>query len=237
MNTDIHTLAGAYALDAVDDIERAAFVRHLAECEGCAQEVTELRATAGRLADLTELEPPARLKDAVLAQVSRTRQAGGAPPAASGETRWRRWAAAAVAAGIIAVGAGAATFVIEDQRVRDAQAQAAQAQQIATILNAPDAVVRTTNMAGGRVTLVTSNALDKGVALVHELSNPGAGDAYQLWLIKGDRPRSVGVLAAGSGDGVKVFGDVRGAGSFGVSHEKVPGATTPTQPLVGGLTL
>jgi anti-sigma factor RsiW len=36
---DIHALGGAYALDAVDDLERVAFDRHLAECETCALEV------------------------------------------------------------------------------------------------------------------------------------------------------------------------------------------------------
>jgi len=39
MNThdsaDIHALSGAYALDAVDDIERAEFERHLAACPPC----------------------------------------------------------------------------------------------------------------------------------------------------------------------------------------------------------
>ncbi|OLE28741.1 MAG: hypothetical protein AUG44_06585 [Actinobacteria bacterium 13_1_20CM_3_71_11] len=240
MSADIHTLVGAYALDAVDDLERARFDRHLAECESCALEVAELRATAGRLAEITELAPPARLKDAVLAQVARTRQAGAGRPAGGRgpEVRWRRWTAAAVAAGIIAVGAGAATFAVENQRVRDARSHAAQAQQVADVLDAPDAVVRTQDVAGGRVTVVVSNAMDKGVALVHALPDPGGGNTYQLWLIKGDRPQNVGVLAAGTGDGVRVFGDVRGAGQFGVSREGTgSAATTPTRPLVGGFNL
>ena len=33
---EIHTLVGAGALDAVDDLERASFDRHLADCETCA---------------------------------------------------------------------------------------------------------------------------------------------------------------------------------------------------------
>ena len=41
MTVDIHTLAGAYALDALNDLERAAFARHMTECEACAQEVAE----------------------------------------------------------------------------------------------------------------------------------------------------------------------------------------------------
>ena len=30
--TEIHALSGAYAVDALDDLERAAFERHLGEC-------------------------------------------------------------------------------------------------------------------------------------------------------------------------------------------------------------
>ena len=231
---DIHTLVGAYALDAVDDLERARFDRHLATCPSCADEVAELRAAAGRLADLTEVPPPARLRAAVLAEVARTPQARAGRRARTGEARWRRWTAAAVAAGIIAIGAAAATYVVEDQRVHDAQAQAA---QVASILEAPDAVLHTADMAGGRVTVVTSASLDKGVALLKGLNDPGTGNAYQLWVIRGDNPRSAGILAAGTGDGTRVFGDVRGAGAFGVSRERAAGATTPSTPLVGQLTL
>ncbi len=234
--SDIHTLAGAYALDGVDDIERAQFTRHVSTCEACAQEVAELQAAAGRLADLTAVDPPARLRASVLAEVARTRQVGpgrravdsGAPSA----TRWRRWTAAAVAVGIIAVGAAAATFVIEDQRVRDAQHQAADAQEVAAILAAPDAIVRVQTVSGGRVTVAVSESLNKGAALLNGLPNPGGANAYQLWLIKGDQPLSKGLLAAGTGSGTKVFGDVHGAGAFGVSREPAAGSKTPTKPLV-----
>jgi len=235
VSEDIHTLVGAYALDAVDDLERARFDRHLATCPSCADEVAELRATAGRLADLTEVPPPARLRAAVLAEVARTPQArGGRAPVRGEAARWRRWTAVAVAAGIIAVGAAAGTYAVQNQRVHDAQVQAA---QVSSILEAPDAVMYSADMAGGRVTVVVSAALDKGVALVKGLPDPGTGNAYQLWVIRGDNPRSAGILAAGTGAGTRVFGDVRGAGAFGVSHERAAGATTPTTPLVGQLTL
>ena len=56
---DIHALGGAYVLDAVDDLERAAFDRHLADCETCANEVAELRDAAARLTDGTWSVPAA----------------------------------------------------------------------------------------------------------------------------------------------------------------------------------
>src|SRR5918999_1118607 len=48
--SDIHALSGAYAVDAVDDIERASFERHLAECPSCRAEVASLRETSAALA-------------------------------------------------------------------------------------------------------------------------------------------------------------------------------------------
>ena len=41
MNDDIHSLVGAYAVDALDDAERARFEQHLAACAECRAEVDE----------------------------------------------------------------------------------------------------------------------------------------------------------------------------------------------------
>ncbi|MBO4209182.1 anti-sigma factor, partial [Micromonospora echinofusca] len=102
----MHALAGAYVLDAVSDIERAAFSRHLADCETCALEVAELRETVARLADQTWSVPPPRMRAEVLAQIRRTPQlppGGVARPAGrGGSARWRQWTIAAAAAGVVA---------------------------------------------------------------------------------------------------------------------------------------
>src|SRR4051794_17498777 len=104
IDTDIHALSGAYVLDAVDDIERAAFGRHLASCESCRGEIDEFRETAARLADSTWSAAPPALRTQVLAAIGRTRQA----PASSGAARrpmWsgpRRWVAGVAAALVLA---------------------------------------------------------------------------------------------------------------------------------------
>src|SRR4051812_31948404 len=109
MATDIHTLAGAYALDAVDDLERVAFDRHLVDCESCRAEIDELRETAARLADSTWSAPPPRLRTDVLAAIAQTRQVSTAPAIRrESSSRRRRWTAAAAAAVVLAGGAGAA---------------------------------------------------------------------------------------------------------------------------------
>src|SRR5215469_17316074 len=71
---DPHTLAGAYALDALSETDRAAFERHLSACDSCRHEASSLREAAGHLAEATAVAPPPRLREQVLAEAARTRQ-------------------------------------------------------------------------------------------------------------------------------------------------------------------
>ena len=73
MSPDLHHLSGAYAVDALDDAERASFEQHLADCADCRAEVAELSATAHSLGALTEATPPASLRDSVLSGIARVR--------------------------------------------------------------------------------------------------------------------------------------------------------------------
>lgn len=242
--TDVHALAGAYALHALSDIERAAFARHIAECESCAQEVAELRETAARLADGTWSAPPLRLRDTVLAEVRRTRQV--APGRADREVpalrRWRRRTAAAVAAGIVAAGAGAVSYVVQEQRVRDERATAnamrAEADRIGAVLAASDARLRSSPVTGGgQVTVVVSETRDEGVVLLSGVPSPGPDRAYQLWTIAGSTANSEGVLPAGSTGATRLIEGVRGMDVLGVTIEPAGGSQTPTVPTVAGVPL
>ena len=57
MNADIHGLSGAYAVDALDDVERADFERHLQQCPECQAEatVTPIESRRRRVKPLTWL--------------------------------------------------------------------------------------------------------------------------------------------------------------------------------------
>ena len=57
---EIHHLGAAYALDALDERERAAYEAHFATCDICRTDVREYRAAAAELASLTATPPPAR---------------------------------------------------------------------------------------------------------------------------------------------------------------------------------
>lgn len=72
-NDDIHGLSGAYAVDAVDDVERARFEAHLAGCSECRIEVASLRAAAGEMSAMTLTAPPPSLRASVLRDISSVR--------------------------------------------------------------------------------------------------------------------------------------------------------------------
>jgi len=231
--SDIHTVSGAYALDAVDDIERVAFARHLEECPACVREVAELTATAARLVDAVTAVPPAWLRERVLDEIGRTRQIGPLirrpAHAVPATRRWRR-AAVAVAAAVVLVAAGGGALA-QEQRVRDAQRQAAQAAEIEAVLTAPDAMVQAAPGPDGlgRVTLVTSRARDEAVAAFGGLESPGVDRTYQLWTQRGDQSTDKGKLGTGVTSGTVLVAGVRTEQKFAVTREPAGGSTAPTE--------
>ena len=237
---DIHALAGAYALDAVDDLERAAFDRHLRSCESCALEVAELKETVAWLTHPVAEPAPAGLRAAVLAEVARTpqeRAKRSAPSTSSASSnRWRRWTAAAVAASVLGVGVGAGTWAISEQRLKAERVANAQFQ---SVLAAPDARLFKGQMAGGEVSIVVSPSRDAAVAVVSGLSAPPPGHVYQLWMVGGgyQDPHPVNDLGFGKGDGRQYIDGLNGAEQFAISEEDHKGATKPNTPLVGAVNL
>jgi anti-sigma-K factor RskA len=241
-STEIHTLAGAFALDALTEFERAAFARHVAECAACDLEVAELRETASRLGALAWEAPPARMRDAVFNEVARTRQvpvgrATVEPREVVAVQRWRRWTATAVAAGVVALGGIATVWVVQEQRVGDVRQQAEQLRReqarIAAVLGASDVRVRTdTATGGGTVIVALSPSLDDGVVMLDGLPEPPAGQAYQLWNITNGTARSAGVMPAGQSGGTALLDSVSGTQTLGVTLEPAGGSDQPSmQPL------
>jgi len=175
-----HTLAGAYALDALTGTDRARFERHLARCEHCALEISEFREAAARLAAAAAAEPPPGLTERAVAAAARTRQL---PPATrENAAPWpaRRprvprlalavAAAAIVAAGLLGVADRTATHRLDEQQLHS--------HAIAAVLTARDATMLSVRVTtGGTATIVISRPLP-------------SSECYELWLMGpgGDRP-------------------------------------------------
>ncbi|MCU7728916.1 anti-sigma factor [Actinoplanes sp. KI2] len=237
---DIHALVGAYALDAVDDLERAAFDRHLRDCEACRAEAAELQQTAARLADGAWSVPPATLRDTVLAEIATTRQvAPRAPgrPRRSGSLRMRLTAAAAAV--VAAAAAGVAVFVIQEQRVHHEQdvAEAARSAnaRVQAILAAPDLVVRQDSLStGGHVTVASSRLHDAGVILVAPTEAPAPGNVYEAWTVGANGPVPAGT---GQTSVVHVVENLSASSAVAVTVEPAPGSLKPTGSVVGKVNL
>ena len=206
-----HTLAGAYALDALDGADRTRFERHLARCEQCAREVSGLREATARLAAAAAAEPPPGLTERALAAAARTRQlppaAGSAPRSAARRaamtgaagragarrpgSRLRRSrmprlalaAAAVILAGAAGAGAHAAAHRLEVDQLRS--------HAVASVLTARDATILTARVAsGGSATILMSRRERVLVFAASGLRALPSSRCYELWLMgpSGDRP-------------------------------------------------
>ena len=131
------------------------------------------------------------------------------------------------------------TYAVQEQRLGAERAVVAAAQdraaRIQSVLAAPDAALRAGELTGGgRVTVVVSDTEDAGVVVLAGAPAPGPDRAYQLWVVDGVTPISVGLLPAGQSQATELIEGVRGRAAFAVSLEPAGGSPAPsTTPLVG----
>ncbi|SEF95014.1 Anti-sigma-K factor RskA [Actinacidiphila yanglinensis] len=237
--TDPHALTGAYALHALPDEERAAFERHLAGCESCAQEVAEFSATAARLALAAAVPTRPAMREEVLRRVATVRQL---PPAAASLDRARRsvWRGRgagrrALAACVAAAVACGGVAVWQYQRAQDAGDRAARAQrqveELAGVLAAPDAKSRVARIGDGAATLVVSAGRDRAVFVASRMAAPPRGKVYELWFSDGGKMRAAGLMDPDrSSQAVLLRGKVDGASGIGITVEPEGGSRAPTTP-------
>ena len=191
MSIDLHTLSGAYAINALSAEEAREFVKHLEECEACRDEVRELQSAAALLGASEAATPPASLKARVLASADQLPQM---PPkvVSIDRARSRRWTsriASAAAAVVLVVGAG---FGIS--QLRDDQ-QPVMAASVAQVFKAQDAKTETVDTSnGGKLTVATSEQLGRMAVETHELPTLSDQQVYQLWAIHNGSPTSAGVV-------------------------------------------
>jgi len=236
-----HTLAGAYALDALDGPDRARFERHAARCRECTREVTGLREATARLAAAAAVPPPAALKDALRAETARTRQL---PPVTRPRPAAARPSARPLGVRRLALALGGAAAVaavtvgVTASLVPPAGRPSA-SQEIAKVLTAPDAVKLTAQVrTGGTATIVMSHHDRMLVFAAAGLRRLPAAQHYELWLIGPGRDRAAGRLPAPSHGmtGPVVAADLRSGDRLGLTVEPA-GTHRPTTPMILELTL
>lgn len=237
MTPDVHTLTGAYALDALDDIERRRFEAHLASCADCASEVAELRETAALLGAAMSEPPPDRLRQQVLYRITTTTQV--APLRRRRRATPRAWAlrlvaAAAAVALAAAVGLGGYAWQTAHQ-LATVQGQLAQEQArygaIGAILAETDAqATSVTGPEGISAFVMASREANRAVLVVSNLPPPDSGRTYQVWLIGAGDPRSAGLFQIDTTDAPPslAFGALDGARTIAVTVEPAGGSTHPT---------
>jgi anti-sigma-K factor RskA len=224
--SDIHALSGAYAVDALDVDERAQFERHLVGCETCRAEVASLQEAAALLAETTHAQPPADLRNRVLAGIATVRPLPPEvekPAATVTELAPRRrrrttaWLAAAAA--VVAIGGGAVVW----QQVHD-QSQ----DQFSAIAHAPDARSYTVSVGDGSATVVVSKERNEAYIQTEGMPAAPEGHEYVLWLQHGTTLSPAGVMPEGPDTKVLFSGDAATADGAAVSVEEA--GTEPTQP-------
>jgi anti-sigma-K factor RskA len=206
-DADLIALATPYALHAVPESELADIERRVAAAppdvaQAFHDEVRAVRETMAVVSAATAVEPPDRLRNRLLTEVSGdpvglvgpriSRQAGRFRRRGAARlrraTRLRGAALAAAAALVIGLGALGVGLAL-----RPAPAPSTAEQVFA----APD--VRTVSgqiPTGGTATVVFSREKNAGVLVMNNVAPPRQGTVYQMWLIGDKGPQSAGTMDA-----------------------------------------
>ncbi len=231
MTDDLHHLAAAYVLDALDDSEHRAFEEHYPNCEICQQEVAEFRSTAAHLAAAAAAEPPPALKNLVMAEVATTRQDAPRPSVVSTdalsarrERRNRRTASLLAVAAAVILLVGASVFIVSSRG----------GSELDDVVAAPDSQVVQLEGANGSVRVVWSPSREQVAFFGNDLPDPGEGMTYELWGISDE----AGAVSAGQFDPVDGtvrqvadVGDMAPA-AWGITIEPDGGSPAPTTDVI-----
>ncbi|MFF3674459.1 anti-sigma factor [Streptomyces sp. NPDC002120] len=233
--SDVHDLAAAYALNALDTDEREEFAAHLPACETCRQDAADFEATAARLAAAAAHTPPTSMKQRTMASVDGVRQLPPRVPTASPRsfrgTLRRKAVPLALAASLAAAASFAGLAAWQNQQNRQLDQRARQSEQrldtVGSVLAAPDA--RTVHGRAGNgalTTVVASDRQNRAVFTATGLPAPATGRTYQLWLDHDGTMRPAGFIRQ---DGtVLLDGDAADARAVGLTLEPAGGSPQPT---------
>ncbi len=218
-----HELAAAYALGALDPVEREEFEEHLRRCEACREEIETLQAAAASLAFATELPPaPEGLRDRIV-------EAAVAERPVVVPFRRRMVIPAIAAAGVAATAALAIwAATLSGDLGRERSARSADARALA-ILAAPDSRAVSVAGADGQLVVAPSGA---AALVVRNLPEAPSGKAYEIWVIDASGPAPAGLFDGGPSSVVALSRPVPAGTRVAVTLERAKGADAPTGELL-----
>lgn len=248
-------LVALFAMDALDDLDRARAERIVANSREASGEFARYTDALAAMVDgTTAVEPPASAWEAISARIragstmtAASTSASIAPDAATVEpttttvttgptptnavvlTPRRSWLASGR---ILAAAAALVVVVLSAVTVRSLSGNSPSAR---SRMEAALALPTThTGVLGGEAK-VALQADGTGWVDVASLPDPGPGNVYQLWSLDSGSPVSLGVMKASHG--VARFIAPASSHTLAVSKEKAPGAASPTLPPVGAVEL
>jgi anti-sigma-K factor RskA len=235
--SSIHTLSGAYVVDALDDAERAEFEEHLPGCPECLTEVAGLREAAATLAEDAAFTPPPALRAHVLASIKTVRPLPpeiGAPAEAADEhssnvltlrPRRFRWGTLAIAAAVIAI-LGIAT-VAQPWRSHPTTSNTSAIDQVMTADDATHVKVQLPD--GATATVFRSVAERKAAVVTEHMPAAPSGKVYELWLRNSSGDMIPAGFMSGSGNRRQLLhGNAAKAEAAAISVEPNGGSEAPT---------
>lgn len=239
-NGSLHALSGAYVVDGLDDLERAAFEQHLPGCPECQEEVDSLQETVGFLADTSMQLAPAVLRIKVLTGIRTIRPLPPETDAPVRKTEPRtehlatvvplrrrfRLNMLAAAAAVLAV-AGIGVVV---QQTNDNDSSTTQLTAADRVLAASDVTnIRVSLPKGGAATVSRSATLGKAVMVSEGMAALPEGKVYELWLRNAKGTMIPAGLLKGVGDHKQLLeGDAGKSTGAAITVEPAKGSTQPT---------
>lgn len=219
---DLHDLAAAYALDALEPAERDLFEEHYRTCKQCVHEVEEFREVAGFLAAGESADDgPDELRARILASIPGIAQDARVTPL---RYRSRRittvvLSLAAALALVLGIATRSPTGPDEFEQVtRSADAAHTQLDP-------------TSGTSAGGLEIVWSASEGAAAVTGEAIADPGTGATYQLWVIEGGAASPSGLFQPEDGE-VRALVDLPTIdsedASFGVTIEPEGGSEQPT---------
>jgi cell division protein FtsB len=243
---EFEEISGAYVLDAVTPEERAEARTHLAQCEKCTRLDQELRAVVALLPlSVTQIEPPAALKERIFAAIRQEGEPVPAQPTPITQRARRRrpglltqLLAAALVLLLVLFGSMAAfnislqaqnaslahqISVLQSQNSTLSGQVSSLRTQVANVLKTYNLAVisNVTKGATGQVIYIPEHNL--AVLMMRGLPQLQGTQVYQGWLIQGGKPISIGLLSVQNGVATLNYsGTLAGSAEAAVSLEPGP---------------